>query len=277
MRKQAMIGLAVGVVAAFGMAGNARADAGVGVIQPHLLAVYAPADLQDPPDRTQMVSKDPVAKVKKYYEGRLEAGDKIEELQNANEHGFKLTFYQAVDGQPQSVQLLQVTEKLPEEGPGAIIHPALGELKGLVQKGLHTEAEYQEMEKQYQNLNLAYYRRVDDGEGGTDDEGERIYRQAKDKAHGGEKFEVDQNELAAGKAKAKELKKQMKALKAKGDIAGMMKLAQQSKLAPPKGAQKAMDAAAKDTWDIWAACLRDLKAAAYWTKLEFHYGALPAE
>ncbi len=273
MRRHAMVFLAVGVICVAGMTVSAPADEGAGVIQPHLLAIYAPADLQDPPDRVRLLSKDPVAKVRKFYEAHLEAGDKIEELKNENERGFQLTFYQTVDGVPQSVQLLQVTEK----APGTIMHDALGELKGLVQKGLHTEAEFQAMEKQYRNLDVAYYRRVDNGQGGTDDEGERIYRLARDQAHGDEKFEVDQDELAAGKAKAKELKKQMKALKAKGDIAGMMKLAQQSKLAPPTVAGQAMEATAKDTWDIWAACLRDLKAAAYWTRLEFHYGALPAE
>jgi hypothetical protein len=251
-----------------------RADEGAAVIQPHLLPVYSPADSTNPPERTPLISKDPVAKIKKFYESKLQAGDRIEAFENENERGFRLTFYQTIDGKPQSVQLLEVTERI----PGTILHDALGELKGLAMKGMHTEAEYQEMEKQYKNLTAAYYRQVDDGEGGTVSEGNRIYRLALNKARGDEKFEVDEAEVAEGKKKAKNLQKQMKALKAKGDFAGMMQMAQRNAMSPTdtKAGAAAMKAMAKDTWDIWAACLKDLKAAAYWTRLEFHYGALPA-
>lgn len=249
------------------------ADEGSEVIQAHPMKVYSNAERRHAGDRNQLLTRDAIAVVRRFYETNPQAGDRIEPYQAEGEKGFQVVFHRTIEGKEQSVAELMVTERVPD---GTILHPALGELKGLVMKGLHSEDEFKAMEKQYKRLSAAFYRQVDDGEGGLVDEGERIYRQARDQAHAGEKFEVDKTELAEGKAKAKELKKQMKALKAKGDIAGMMKLAQQSRMAPPKVAGEAMQAAAKDTWDIWVGCLRDLKAAAYWTKLQYPDAVLPA-
>jgi len=58
----------------------------------------------------------------------------------------------------------------------------------------------------------------------------------------------------------------------------MMKLAQQS---PQSPLQTTAGAAAMglshDTWELWVTCLKDLKAAAFWSKLQFSDGILPSQ
>ena len=58
-----------------------------------------------------------------------------------------------------------------------------------------------------------------------------------------------------------------------------MELAQRSGGSPrqTKAGAAMMDGMEKETWDIWAACLRELKAAAYWTRLEYHASVLPGK
>ena len=72
----------------------------------------------------------------------------------------------------------------------------------------------------------------------------------------------------------------MQELKAKGDIAGMMQLAQNRKEfhGPPANQREAMNLAMddrnRDTWAIWLKCLQELKSAAYTTKIEYGSGVL---
>ena len=72
----------------------------------------------------------------------------------------------------------------------------------------------------------------------------------------------------------------MKELKAQGDIAGMMALAQNSKKfqGPPAGMEEAAKMADedrnRDTWDIWVKCLKDTSVASYRTRLEYSQAAL---
>lgn len=64
----------------------------------------------------------------------------------------------------------------------------------------------------------------------------------------------------------------MQALKAMGDIAGMMSLAQKSSASARQtgpGAS-AMDAMNKDAWDIGVKCLQDLEKVAYKTRLKYN-------
>ncbi len=257
---------------AFGGAASLRADDTGEVIQPHPLAVYPNAEPQSQ-DRSRLLTREPIAAVKKFYESTLQAGDQLTPYQEDNEQGFRVTFHKRIEGKEQSIVLLEVKTR-PE---AQILHDALGHLKVLVNEGKHTEEDFQAMVKEYQILTAAYYRQVKDEEGRSVSEDQKIYRAAESRDRGKNIPEMSKTEKSEGKAKAKDLQKQMKALKAKGDIAGMMALAQQNRMSPrqTKTGAAALDELQKDTWDLWAGCLRDLKAAAYWTRLQYAEGALP--
>jgi len=252
-----------------------HADEGEEVIQKHSLDVYSGAARMYSTDRNQLLSKDPLAKVQKFYEANKKSGDRIEPYKTEEEQGFRLTYYRTIKGKEQSVLELQCTERKPNSD----LHPALGELKAQAMMGKHPEAEYNMLEVQYKNLNMAYYRFVDDGQGRTTSEGEQIYRKAYKQAHDRNKPQVSASEQSQGQAKSQVLKNQMQALKVKGDYAGMMKLAQQSPQSPRQttAGAAAMDAMSHDTWELWVTCLKDLKAAAFWSKLQYSDGVLPSQ
>lgn len=259
-------------ICAFAGVASLRADEGAEVIQPHQLAVYPNAEPQSQ-DRDRLLTKDPIVAVKKFYESNLQAGDTLEPFQGENEQGFRLTYHKMIEGKEQSIGLLEVAAR----SEAQVLHDVLGHLKVLVNEGKHTEEDLQAMVKEYQVLTAAYYRQVQDEEGRSVSEDKKIYRAAERQDRGKNIPEMSRTEKSEGKAKTKELQKQMKALKAKGDIAGMMALAQQNRMSPhqTKTGAAALDELQKDTWDLWVGCLRDLKAAAYWTRLQYAEGALP--
>ena len=150
---------------------------------------------------------------------------------------------------------------------------------------MHTEAELQAAETAYGEVATAYYRTVQDPQTGkTINEGELIVKRAHKAAHPNEaqlKEAGKQNKVSdEEKAAAQEVKRQMQELKTKGDIAGMMQLAQSRKefQGPPANQQQAMQLAMadmnRDTWPIWINCLQELKAAGYATKIVYSSGVL---
>lgn len=248
------------------------ADGGDELPPPRPLPKYSNAVKAVETDDNHYLTKDSLSAVKKFFETKTETGDRIEPLASDGKQAFKMSFYKKIGGQERSVQLVEAEEKTPDNNA----HPALGELKSQVMMGKHSEAEFQVLEKKYKNLHRAYFRQVSDDKGGTVSEGEKIYRKAFNQAHGKEKASAQANapdaeETAAGKAEAQDIKKKMQELKAKGDVAGMMALAQGSNKLPGQTKQgaAAMDAMNKDTWDIWVKCLEDIDKVAYWTKVQY--------
>ncbi|MDP2811145.1 MAG: hypothetical protein Q8O34_13450 [Rhodocyclaceae bacterium] len=272
-KKTVVLLLAAGLLGATLGITAVQADEGREVIQVHPLSVYPGAVRMHSTDRTLLLSKDSLAKARPFYEANKKAGDRITPYQSEGEQGFRLTYHRTIEGKEQSVLEMQATERKSTTN----LHPALGELMAQAMMGKRSMAEYKVLEGQYKSLDTAYYRFVDDGDGGSVDDGNQIYRKAYNRAHGKDKARAGDSERSQGRAEAQERKRKMQELKAKGDYAGMVQFAQQHSTSPRQttAGAAAMDAASNDTWDLWVSCLKDLKAAAYWSKLEYHDGALP--
>jgi hypothetical protein len=254
------------------------ADDGGEVLAAHPMPLYPGSVQVDEKDHLARLTKDGPEAVKKFFEARLQPGDKIEPFSGDGEAGFTVFYSKKLDGRLQTVQELRVTARTEKRPP----HQAFGELFSQVSSGRHKEAELKALEKEYGDIDSAYFRRGAAGARG--DEATQILAAAHKQAHpdearlkaAGKKGKVS----ADDKAEAKELKKKMKELKAQGDIAGMMALAQSNKKfqAPPAQQMEAAALAAedrnRDTWDLWVKCLKDTKAAAYRTRLEYSSDAL---
>lgn len=234
----------------------------------HPVAAYPGTVKYVTTDDRVVLTKDSLRAVEGFYRTRLRRGDQFHSLTTEDTQGQVVKYHEVMDGREYALMEVSFEAKRPTGN----LHPALGELKAQAMMKPAREAEYKRLEKEYQCLETAFYRMVEDDSGRLVSEGERIYRAVYRKVHAPEKLKMSEDEKAEGKAKSQALKQQMQALKAKGDIAGMMKLAQESQASPrqTRVGGAAMDAAAQDTWDIWVACLRDLKAAAYWTKIHYH-------
>lgn len=250
---------------------NLRADGGEEVIQVHPVALYPGSVQEFDTDKTIRLTKDRLDAVRKFFETRKTPGDRLEPFQEERETGINLVFHKKIGGKEQSILEVAFASRKPD----AEFHPALGELQEQVALGRHSEAELKTLRQKYRNLHLAYFRQVQDDEGQLASEGEVIYRAAYKAAHP-KLAQGSEGERAAGKAKGRELRKQMQALKAKGDYAGMMQLAQQGNPGPRQtpGGAAAMTAMARDTWSLWVDCLEALDKAAYWTRLNYHGNAL---
>ena len=77
------------------------------------------------------------------------------------------------------------------------------------------------------------------------------------------------NETSQMKNSTRDIRQQAQEMKARGDMAGLAQLAQQSRAhsgQTQKGAS-AMDMATKDMWNTWLKCLQDLDATAYRTQI----------
>lgn len=259
-----LFGLCFGVPTLF-------ADGGDQVIVAHAITVYPESIQEVATDRTIRLTKDRFDVVKKFYESRKIAGDRLEPFKNGNETGINLVYHKAINGKDMSVLEVMFTAKIPDTN----YHPALGELRAQVAMGKHSEAQYKVFYNKYKDLHLAYFRLVEDDQGRSASEGEVIYRKAYNAAHPKLNKGSD-SERAAGKAKSQELKKQMQDMKAKGDFAGMMQLAQQGDKSPGQttAGASAMAAMKQDTWDLWVKCLADINEAAYWTRLQYNGNAL---
>jgi len=273
MKIRLIMAMVAGLICLLGMNTILYADGGEEMPPPRSLPKYNGAVQVVETDQTLLLTKDDIGMVQKFFESKSQSGDRIESIPEEGAQAFRMSFYKNIQGREQSLQLLEAVEKTPSDN----MHPALGELKGQVVMGKHSEAEYQVLANKYKALHLAYFRQVSDDRGGTVSEGEKIYRKAYNQVHGKNKAAQNGSSDQAQKAQADDLKKQMQAMKAKGDIAGIMNLAQKSSTSPrqTKAGAAAMDEMNKDTWDIWVQCLHDIEAVAYRTQLQYAADPLP--
>lgn len=275
LKKSAIVAVIAGLIYIF--SGNnwlyADMDAGEEVITPHPLALYPGSVPVFDTDQQLLLTKDDVGLVKKFFETNKQDDDRVEPSNAENRQGYQVTFYKKVKDEEQSIQVLQFEENTPDTN----MHPALGELKAQTVMGKHSEAEYQVLEEKYKNLHLAFFRQVLDDQGQSVSEGEKIYRKVYDQVHGKATSGAPNPQDQAMKAKGQDLKKQMQEMKAKGDMAGMMQLAQNFSKSPgqTKAGASAMAEMNKDTWDQWVTCLKDIEAVAYKTQLHYRVPPLP--
>ena len=243
------------------------------MIQAHPVPTYpATAPLQA--GETQvLLSKDPLEQVHRFYKARLQTGDRIETLADQGGLvGYQVVYGETIDGQQKAVTLVEFGARSARD----TLHPALGELKAQAMMGKRSQAEYQALEIAYGGLNTAFFRQVPDGQGGTISEGEKIYKATK-KRLSPVTVQLSEDERSAGKTQAQELRQKMQEMKARGDVAGLIAMAQQSSggAKQTRVGAAAMDAYERDIWDEWVACLKALQAAAYSTRLNYHTTRTP--
>ncbi|MCM2268405.1 MAG: hypothetical protein NDI60_11615 [Elusimicrobiales bacterium] len=276
MKIRTLLVCAAVCLAAQGFApGGLQADEGEEVLVAHPMPVYPGSVPVDGRDKLVRLAKDDLGAVRKYFEGQLKPGDSIENFSEDGEAGFKVLYTKKLGARNQTVLEVRVAARSEKRPP----HQAFGELFSQVSSGRHTRAELTALEKKYGDIDSAYFRRG--GEGGED---KIILARAHKQAHPDEgklKAAGRRNKVSdADKADAKEFKRKMKELKAQGDMAGMMALAQSKNKfqAPPAGQLEAAKLAAedrdRDTWDLWVKCLEETAAAAYRTRLEYSSDAL---
>lgn len=246
------------------------ADEGEEILLPHSMPVYPGSVQVDENNSLNRLTKDSLAAVRKYFEANLQPGDSLKAFTESGEAGFSVMYTKKVGSRSLTVLQVRVAARSEKRPP----HQAFGELNAQVGAGRHKQPELQALLKEYGEIDLAYFRRA-----GAGSEDEQILGRAHKEAHPDEaklKAAGRKNKVSADdKAEAKELKKKMKELKAQGDFAGMMALAQGNKKfqAPPAGQLEAARMAAedrnRDTWDLWVNCLKETRAAAYRTRLEY--------
>lgn len=246
---------------------HADGDAGGEVLVPHPMAMYPGAVQSSDTDSTSFLTKDALDVVKKFFEAHKYGGDRLEPFQDGSRQGYTLNAYAKIGGREQSARIVEFQTHLPDTN----MHPAIGELKLQVATGKHSEADYQTQKERYKNLHLSFFRLVDDGQGGTISEGEKIYRKTYNQVHGKDTTSNLTGQDPAKKAQAQDMRKQMQEMKARGDLAGMMSMAQNSGKSPRQtsAGAAAMDSANTDTWDLWTKCLLDMDAVAYRTSLKY--------
>lgn len=217
-------------------------------------------------DETRFLTKDSVEDVRQFFEQTRQKGDRVDPVEHKGMSAYNLLYAGPEVQRPMPLVSFE------ERDLDANIHPALGELKAQAMMGRHSVQEYEALENKYRRLHLAFFREVDDGQGGTVSEGEKIYRATYAQVHGPTKAALkSQAPDQSQKAEAAALKQQMQEMKAKGDIAGMMQMA--GKFSPAPGqtmpGATAMQAAGADTWDTWVRCLQDIEAVAYRTRISY--------
>jgi len=245
----------------------ADGDAAGEVVVPHPMVMYPGAVQSVNTDSTAFLTKDNINVVKKFFETHKHNGDRMEPFQIDNTQGYIINYYAKIGGREQFTRIVEFETHLPDTN----IHPAIGELKLQVAMGKHSEADYQTQEQKYKHLHLCFFRLVDDGQGGTISEGEKIYRKTYNQVHNQETTSSLTGQDPAKKAQAQDMRRQMQEMKAKGDLAGIMNMAQNSNKSPRQtsAGAAAIDSATRDTWDLWEKCLRDMDAVAYRTSLKY--------
>lgn len=278
-----------------------HADGGKEFVTAHAMPLYPGSVAISEGDRSQRLSKDSLELVESYYRGKLRPGDRIEPFTQGDSSGFCIVYAEKDGGRELKANELCASKKISAATAqthafqqtiasagvtlSKVDHPAFNEMSALITRGMHTEAELRAAEQQYGAVATAYYRTVQDTETGKRlGEGELIVKRAHQAAHPNEaqlKAAGKQNRASAeDKAAAQEVKRQMQELKAKGDIAGMMQLAQSRKefQGPSANQQQAMQLAMadmnRDTWPIWINCLQELQTAGYATKIVYSAGVL---
>lgn len=251
---------------------NANADGDNREIpKSHPVALFTDAiPATDSPSPNKYFSKKSVDEVKAFFDSGRQSTDRFEPYSNQDEKGTVL--YTTNLGK--RFDLVTISTKATQESYAG---QAFGQLQALSMRGMHKENEFKEIESKYSILKSSYFKKVKDQQDHTKSEAEIIYRKYLKIAHPDlEKSSGKQNEseeYKAGKAKAIEMRKQMQEMKAKGDIAGMMNMAQNSKGPQiPKEGQKYMDAMNKDTWATWVECLDEMSKASFQTSITYKSG-----
>lgn len=278
-----------------------HADGGKEFVIAHAMPSYPGSVAVSDDDHSQRLSKDNLSLVESFFKGKMRPGDRIEPFTKGDSTGFCIVYAEQDGGRELKTNELCASKKILASSPqgqafqqtiasagvalSKVDHPAFNEMSALITRGMHTEAELRAAEQAYGEVVTAYYRTVQDAQTGKRvNEGELIVKRAHKAAHPNEaqlKEAGKQNKASAeDKAAAQEVKRQMQELKAKGDIAGMMQLAQSRKefQGPPANQQQAMQLAMadmqRDTWPIWISCLQELQAAGYATKIVYSSGVL---
>lgn len=225
----------------------------------------AASDGMTPPYRHRL-SKQGMADIRNAYAGQLQAGEFFQEKAENDARTLALFQRQAACGQTRDVLALKISERT-ADNPNA--SQAFGALKAMTLLGQHSEAEYQQVLTQYGLALKAYFRSIAAPEGQLVDEGRLILDRCR-------KQEAQQRgqttpATSADKQQASDMRAKMQEMKARGDIAGMMQMAQQfqsggrGNAAANQGKQE-MD---RDLWPLWLQCVKDMHAAAYLTRLDY--------
>ena len=225
----------------------------------------AASDGMKPPLRNRL-SKQGLTEIRNAYAGRLQAGDFFQEKAENETRTLVLFQRQAACGQTRDVLALKVSERTTDD-PNA--SKAFGALKAMTLIGQHSEVEYQHVLTQYGMALKGYFRTVAMPDGQLIDEGRLILDRCR-------KQEAQQRgqpapATAANKQQAGEMRAKMQEMKARGDIAGMMQMAQQFQnggrgdAAASQGKQEMN----RDLWPLWLQCVKDMHAAAHLTRLDY--------
>lgn len=219
------------------------------------------------------LTKDNINEVKSFFESKKKTEDKLEPYSEDDQKGSQLV----TETMGKRFQLVTMMVRTKAD---TYVANAFGQLKAMAMRGMHSESELQAIENSYSDLKSAYFRRVKSPDGHNRSESEIIYKKylqtANPELSKSSSHSDDSAEYQAGKAKAADMRKQMQEMKAKGDIAGIMNMAQKNKTGPgiPKDAQKYVDEMNKDTWSTWVQCLDEMKNAAFHTSISYKSGII---
>ena len=248
-------------------------------------SLFYPASQAAPGKPLERVTNDGLDKIRAFYQKTLGPYDLIRDFGHSGEFrkGFEVVYRVRYQGQsggdPAEFAVLTVT--MPDSadfkkkalGAEYILPEPFTAMQRLIGKYGHTQADYDKIFNQYQWLRyVQYWDPATDGPMIAHKYHEKVFgptpKQAPVKKEGDE----------AAKADLKRKQKEMQALKESGDIASMMALAQQMQEQVGQTAageqanemmQQQLEGMRKDSWNDWAACLKEMAAAARWVRLEY--------
>jgi|GEM_PF-2608096 len=250
---------------------TAHADGGcefIPVVKPvkALSGSVAASDGMTSPYR-QRLSKQSLADVRSAYAGQLKNGDFFQEKAEGDARTLTLFQRHSACGQTREVAALKVSER---NADNPNVNQVFGALKAMTLMGQHSEAEYQQVLTRYGAATKAYFRSVAAPDGQFIDEGRQILDRCR-KQEAEQRGQKPAPATAANKQQASEVRAKMQEMKARGDIAGMMQMAQQFQ-SDGKGNSNAnlgRQEMNRDLWPLWLQCAKDMHAAAYFTRLDF--------
>lgn len=257
-------------------ASNAFADGdGKEIPLPHSVNLYPDAvpSSEDTEAHGHDLSKNRIDEVKAFFDSGRGPNDRLEPFSEGDQKGSVLV----MDKLGKKFELVTITTRTKSDH---YVGEAFGQMKALSLRGMHSDAEFREIENSHSDLKGAYFRKIKTPDGNLKSEAEVIYKKYLDMAQGGldksSSGSDDSSQQNEGKARAAEMRKQMQEMKAKGDISGIMNMAQKNRSSSgvPKEAQKYMDVMNKDTWSVWVKCLDEMKNAAYYTSINYKSGII---
>ena len=222
------------------------------------------SEQQMAPHRVRL-SKDRLEDIRRAYESGANPGDSFQEQSDAEYKTFSVFQRQTACNQTRNVLALKVSERV---GDNPSVSQVFGALKAMVVMGMHSEDEYRDAEKRYGTALKAFFREVSAPDQAVADEGRLILERCR------REEKQQRSQFAAPSAgdrqQASDLRKKMQEMKARGDIAGMMQMAQQFQgAATGDTAKQATTEMNRDLWPLWSQCLQDMHAAGFRTRLEY--------